>query len=338
MQLIVKVTGRCNFKCSFCSANLLGKHVDLPLSKLISFVTQYQDKVTSIVFEGGDPLCVDPEYYSQFFKWKDSNPTLSKTQVSITTNLWDFYKHPDKWIELFNRNDVEVGTSFQYGDGRRLSASKIYTEDVFIDVYNKFVSMFNKHLGFIAVINNDNEHTIEQTALLAKRLDTVCKINPQFYSGRSSSFYRWDQMMLNYALLFEKQLDQYEINCQMIRSIISGQPSDVGCPFHSRSCVNDFRTINPSGEIESCCIVQNATTNIKDKDSSIVRFYRNSNIQQFKPHRDIADIKCLTCGCFRWCNNCRIKILEYKHYHDCAYCRNIQTAINKITKLVMMEE
>lgn len=327
MQLIVRVTNRCNFKCEFCSASNLSVTTDLPLQTLIDFVIKYQDKVTSIAFEGGDPLCISPTYYYKFFEWKDSNPHLKNCEVSFTTNLWDFYKRPHKWKDLFLRDDVDIGTSFQYGTGRRISANVVYDEDTFIDVFNKTVSVTGKRPGFITVIDESNQDTVIKTALLAKRLETVCKINPLFQSGKSKSFYSWDKMLLQYAQLFELHLDQYELNCKAIKGIITNQTDCVGCPLHNRHCDNDFRVINPDGYVKTCSMDSSAT----------VKFYNVNHIDNINDNRKLmlADSKCLTCDFYRWCNYCRIKIREYQSINDQQqYCKNVEDAITRITQVI----
>ena len=334
MQLIVRVTNRCNFKCTFCSASELSTTVDLPFEKLIDFVTQYQHQASTVVFEGGDPLCVRPEYYHRFLQWKDSNPQLKDLQVSFTSNLWDFYKRPEKWVDIFRRGDVDVGTSFQYGGERCIAKDRPFTEQLFIDVFNKFVEMVDKKPGFIAVIDENNENTIVDTVLLAKRLDTVCKINPLFTSGRASSFYRWDKMLLQYAKLFELRLDEYEMNCQMIRGIITGDVQRTGCPLHNRNCENDFRVINPDGFIKTCSMEQNSISQLSE---SIVTLYKNNKVNDITTNRHlkIASIKCATCDYYRWCNYCRIKIQEFKSIENKdEYCANIKRAVDKIKGII----
>ena len=335
MQLIVRVTSRCNFKCSFCSASNISKTIDLPYNTLIDFATRYQDSANSIVFEGGDPLCIKPEYYQKFLQWKDDNPKLKDTTVSFTSNLWDFYKRPEKWVDIFKREDVDVGTSFQYGDARRLTVKKPYTERMFIDVFNKYVQLVGKRPGFISVIDSTNENTIVNTVLLAKRLETSCKINPLFESGRSTSFYPWDKMMLHYAKLFELGLDSYEMNCVMIRGIITNHPEYSGCPLYSRQCDNDYRVISPDGFIKTCSMDQNS---INELGESVIQLYKDHKVSNILDNKKIrlASSDCLTCDYYRWCNYCRIKIRQYHNTENKQqYCANIKAAIDRIKKVVL---
>ena len=337
MQLIVRVTNRCNFKCSFCSASNLSQTTDLPFDKLIEFIEQYKDKASSVVFEGGDPLCMKPQYYHRFLQWKDNHhdTRIRKLLVSFTSNLWDFYKRPEKWLDIFKREDVDIGTSFQYGTGRKITQNLPYSEELFIRVFNKVVELTDKKPGFIAVIDYDNQDTIINTVNLAKRLDTVCKINPLFTSGRSTTFYRWDDMLLQYAKLFELGLDQYEMNCQMIRGIITGDVQRAGCPLHNRYCENDFRVISPDGYIKTCSMEQNS---ISELSQSIITLYKNHQVNDITTNRKLklASTKCLTCDYYRWCNYCRIKIQEFKTIQDKdQYCKNIENAIQRIKKVVL---
>lgn len=59
-----------------------------------------------VILTGGDPLLVDPSFYEDILH---INNTIT---LSFTTNLWDFYINPLKWIKLFKNSRVNVGTSF----------------------------------------------------------------------------------------------------------------------------------------------------------------------------------------------------------------------------------
>ena len=100
MDLVIKISDKCNFKCDFCSSNMIAaNHNDLPLWKVTSYLVDHP-QVRNIIVNGGDPLCIDPEWYWNLLYWLEE--TKRDINISFTTNLWDFYKHPEKWEELFS--------------------------------------------------------------------------------------------------------------------------------------------------------------------------------------------------------------------------------------------
>ena len=121
MELIIKPTEACNFKCTFCSSTDIAAHNTdlLDLHYVYSFLDRYPETQTIIV-NGGDPLMVKPEYYWKIIDYLDDKG-MDKTTISLTTNLWAFYKKPQMWEELFLHPRVGVCTSFNYGDTRRIT-------------------------------------------------------------------------------------------------------------------------------------------------------------------------------------------------------------------------
>ena len=64
MELIIKPTELCNFKCTFCSSTRIAAHKSDLLSHdyIFRFLKRFPQTKTIIV-NGGDPLMVDPSYY-----------------------------------------------------------------------------------------------------------------------------------------------------------------------------------------------------------------------------------------------------------------------------------
>ena len=105
MELIINPTNRCNFDCTFCSAYNLPKG-DIDRKRLYNYIKCKRDEINIIIFNGGDPLMMEPEFYTNIIELtKDYNIPLS-----LTTNLYDFYINPDKWIDLFKTKNVGVIT------------------------------------------------------------------------------------------------------------------------------------------------------------------------------------------------------------------------------------
>ena len=109
MDLIIKPTELCNFKCTFCSSTKLvdDKAAKLDLMKIYQFLDRFPDTQTIIV-NGGDPLMMDPQYYREIIKYCDDNNLPAN--ISLTTNLWPFYKNPNKWLDIFQNPRVGIAT------------------------------------------------------------------------------------------------------------------------------------------------------------------------------------------------------------------------------------
>jgi MoaA/NifB/PqqE/SkfB family radical SAM enzyme len=168
MELIIKPTERCNFKCTFCSSPHLSEENSniLNLNYIFDFLKKYPETNTIIV-NGGDPLMVEPKYYWDLLEY--INKKKLPCNLALTSNLWDFYKKPEKWIELFNNEKVQLTTSFNYGDTRKINNNRVYTEKDFWEVSNLFLEKVGYRPDFISVINNENLNTAIDNVYLAKK-------------------------------------------------------------------------------------------------------------------------------------------------------------------------
>lgn len=336
MQIILRMTTRCNFKCTMCSASDLSRGTDLSIENIIAILQKYNKQPNNICFEGGDPLCVKPQLYYDLFERIDNDPSITINEYNFTTNLWDFYKHPNKWVDIFKRPDVRVCTSFQYGNQRMITNNKVFDEKTFIEIFEKFENKVDKKVPFITVIDEDNCHSVIQTVKLAQRLDTMCKINPLFMAGRSKSFYRWDHMLKHYCDIFEAGLEQYESNCVDIIRMILGKPMDINCPW-VRNCGDKFVVATPDGWLSSCSIENSTLYN----NFYPIKFYDRNNLSNITldKSRTLVSSNCLTCDHFNWCNSCRIKIGETKSLFNIPgeqdnFCNTINTCVKRLTNFV----
>ena len=94
MDLIIKPTEKCNFKCTFCSSTHIteDKALELDHQYIFDFLKRYPETKTIIV-NGGDPLMMDPDYYWKIIEHLDT--IKSEATISFTSNLWPFYKNPN---------------------------------------------------------------------------------------------------------------------------------------------------------------------------------------------------------------------------------------------------
>ena len=91
-----------------------------------------------------------PDYYWKLIDHLDS--INSHATISFTSNLWPFYKNPDKWVDLFTHRRMGISTSFQYGGGRLKGDLTEYSEEDFWNVSNMMLERVGYRPDFITVI------------------------------------------------------------------------------------------------------------------------------------------------------------------------------------------
>lgn len=323
IQLILKTTGRCNFACDFCSASKVSQ-TDMDINYAVSLAEKYKPKCVS--FEGGDPLCVSPDWYYEFI---ERTKHLNIKNYSFSSNLWDFYKRPEKWVDLFKRSDVDISTSFQYGNKRKLSEKIIFTENLFREVIAQYMTLTNKPCpGFISVIDYDNEHMWQKTIELAKELNTICKLNDANVAGKQQTAYPYYKIFSIYASIIENNLAEYEANSANILGIINNE-SSLSCPY-IKNCFDKFISVTPNGITSSCSI---AITHPK-----FIKFFKNKHLAlqtafQSAEMPCLISHKCLYCSAYFWCHSCKIKAFEASTKDDAykqAHCNTMKESLKRI--------
>lgn len=278
-QLIIKPTSACNFNCTFCSARSL----DIPIhDKVPESLKDYICKLkpTNIIITGGEPLMNPRSYFEDLISIMDNlnNPYT----ISLTSNMVLWYKNPEKWDWLFEKNNVGVDTSFQYGTGRK--DDTVYTEERFKRLFYAFKDRYNKTLDFITVVSEENEHYAIKTVQLAKELGVWVKLNCQIPVGNATSYYPRYKLLNIYLQLIELGLDQYEGN------LINRK--QYYCPFtktHKYCLLNKAVYVNSKNElIEGNC----------------EEVMSSNNTLQIR--KDILFPKCLGCKMYNICNGCSI--------------------------------
>lgn len=302
MTLIIRVTGKCNFDCTFCSAGSLNiAHPTNGVPEQIKEVIR-AIKPTSIVISGGEPLLVGPEYYFELL-----DIAKECRNISITTNLKDFYYNPDKWVELFRNPRIGVTTSFNYGDSRRWDPNTPYTEEKFIEIFKLFKEKVNDKihpLPFIAVIDEHNEDTVLDTVRLAKRLGTYCRINNATKQGRCEETFPRYKMFKHYIEIMEAGLGDYEVYCR--------NQTNISCPMNIQFlCKNSIRTcyVDKDDKLHyyDCC--ETEVENLLDFHDDIDR-----KMVPSIPHETVNS-KCPMCPLFSICNGCGSQKMHYPPEH-----------------------
>lgn len=308
MNLVIKPTEACNFSCTFCSSSYLvdDKKARLELDKIFQFLKRFPD-TEKIFVVGGDPLMMPPTYYFDLIKHIENNKY--KAILSLTTNLWDFYKKPDKWIELFNHPKIEIGTSFQYGSGRQIKPGEVFTEQHFREIYRMFQRYVpGKDLSFLAVIDESNEHLAIDHLYLAKDLKTQCRLVYAAMSGKAGDVYPIAKMISIYIQIWKLGLSDYEESCFTVSEKLKNV--FVGCNL-DRQCDSTMRSLNADGRYFSCGPLNDDL----DKENEI-DFGKEMAGDFFKPiqaskYRYLKE-ECFGCKMFEICNGCVKHIKDLK--------------------------
>ena len=335
MNLVVKPTKRCNFNCSFCSSLTRTDEGDEITTKDIKrFLVRYPE-TTAIIINGGDPLMMSPEYFLDLIKYIKDNDL--KTTISLSSNLWAFYKDPDKWLPVFKHDDIlRVSTSFNYGEGRRITTTRPYTEEIFIKVVNKFKDLVGYMPFFIAIIDENNEDSVIKTAQLAKSLNTTCRINPVLKSGRQGKPYPVYKMYQFYLKLIELGLTDVEFNSKQLAEFTNEFTS---CPLpYERACDENIRCLSVGHHYHSCPAFNDDYE--ADCGKYDIDFEAEMSGEMFKPLKksiELMSLKsdCFTCSLFKLCNNCYKYIKDMKAEgdsyikHHCLEMKKLQQKLEK---------
>ena len=331
MELIIKPTEACNFKCTFCSSTQIADnhtHV-LDLEQIFTFLRRFPNTSTIIV-NGGDPLMVHPVYYQKIIDFLDEYDMPAS--ISLTTNLWAFYKKPNKWYSIFTHPRVCITTSFHYGDTRLKGDYSVFSEEDFWNVSDTMLKYIGYRPDFISVITNDNEEAALENVRLAKRMDVECKLNYAMASGDQFEPYLLSKIYAAYIQVYWQGLMQWEYNTkQMVKRLVGGATS---CP-QNRDCDSTIRAINPEGDYYSCGAFGDDRDRAIDFNKEIYEgiiqrpLLNDPAIQTMTEH-------CYSCPMFKICNGCKKTIKDLKRHglaeKHCVHMKQLAPYIQQINE------
>lgn len=328
MELIVKPTEACNFKCTFCSSTDItdDKEMVLDLEYIFTFLKRFPGTQTIIV-NGGDPLMIKPEYYWKLLAFIEENNL--PTNLSFTSNLWAFYKKPEMWEELFKHERMGVTTSFNYGDTRKITETRVFTEQDFWNVSNLFLERIGYRPDFISVITDENEDTAINNVILAKEMGVECKLNYAMASGVQGQPYQLSKIYKLYVEVYDRGLWPWEYNTKQMMQRLSGKASS--CP-QSRKCDEGIRCLQPSGDYYSCGSFGDDREHPIDFNAEMT----GAAVTPLQSNPSLVSLKdeCFTCPMFDICNGCRKTIADMKKSDTVeAHCKLMKTIAHNIIEI-----
>jgi len=338
MDLVIKPTERCNFNCEFCSTPPKAETNDLPVEKVKQFLDRYPDTRTIIV-NGGEPLMMEPEYYEEIMNYIDEKKM--DTTLCIMSNLALYRQNKEKWTPLFTRPNVSIGTSFQYGNGRK-DKDGVYSDDSHQYISTDIWQLTGRMPMFISVISEENEDTAINNVKLAARMNTTCKLNPAMASGRQKKPYPLYKMYRIYLKLIELGLDKHETNSAMLKDFKNGT-SHCSLPYERQMCDKGIRCLGPRGEYHSCPAI--ADDHYYDKKADMKTYEINFNDDMdAKPQLPLASIEllslkteCFSCSLYKLCNNCSKYVKDSKKIGSEfieKHCKGMKEIQDKLEKYV----
>lgn len=332
MDLIIKISERCNFKCTFCSSTNIApddnRDIELDINYIFDFLKRFP-QTNTIIVNGGDPLMVEPDYYWKLIEHLDEHGYPAR--LSFTSNLWPFYKNPEKWTPLFKNERVGVTTSFNYGDTRRITATRVFTEEDFWAVSDAMLEHVGYRPDFISVINDDNFDTALDNVELAVKMDVECKLNYAMASGVQGKPFQLSKIYEVYVEIAKRGWATWEFNTkQMVQRLIGGATC---CP-QNRNCDSGIRALNPGGDYYSC-------GSLADDKIYPIKFY--DEVTAKGPIQtplsddlmlDAMHSGCYACPNFNICNGCRKTIKDHKQHGIVeAHCTLMKTLTEDIEAL-----
>lgn len=270
---------------------------------------------------------VKPEYYWELLEHLDE--IKSPATVSFTSNLWNFYNNPDKWVDLFKHKRVGVTTSFNYGNTRTIAVGVPYTEKMFWKVSDLFLKLVGYRPDFISVINDENYNGCIDNVFLAWKMGVECKLNYSMASGRQSKPLILGKIYEVYLEIIKLGLVEHEYNSkQLMKRLTTGNTT---CP-QNRKCDSNIRAFNPAGgdEYYSCGSIAD------DREGHKINFENEMSGAMETPLSSDAElvslkVDCLSCSLFKICNGCYKTIKDMKHFglveEHCGIMKNIETDI-----------
>jgi radical SAM protein with 4Fe4S-binding SPASM domain len=350
MDLIIKPTELCNFKCTFCSSTKIADNKNDLLShdQIFRFLERFPQTKTIIV-NGGDPLMLEPDYYWKIIDWLDERDY--ETSIALTTNLWPFYKKPKKWTPLFKNDRVGITTSFNYGDGRLKGDFSLFTVEDFWKCSDAMLEYVGYRPDFIAVMTDMNDYTAMKNVELAvemsngqepqgtlhnlkrEKVGVECKLNYAMSSGDQDRPYLLSKIYKIYVDIWRAGLHPWEFNTRQMMNRLKGGATT--CP-QNRLCDEGIRTLQPSGDYYSC----GAFGDDREKPIDFEYEMQGGFTTPLQDSFELASMKksCYTCPMFDICNGCRKTVKDFKRHNVVeAHCRLMKSIAPDILKANNMD-
>lgn len=266
--IILKVTHICNLGCKYCCVgDTLEKDIvsDKTLDSLFGKLAS-DDNESTIIFHGGEPLCVGIDFYKRVVELQSKYPSHT-FHNSLQTNgsLLN-----DEWLDFFKANNFNLGFSI---DGCKVSHDLNRPYKNGRSSFNDTLSWFNRareigmNVGAICVINVNTAKHIDEIYDFAKTHQISFKFNPQYPAGRAAinvdlglSSKELKEAYIRLFDLWYNDKPEERVDIRMFEFFVAGLSSvsknerityGYDCSFANR-CQYSFIGIAPNGDMFPC--------------------------------------------------------------------------------------
>lgn len=314
--VILKVTRDCNMRCEYCyevSGANTGSRISFETvaSSYRQFLQSGLFEAVDFVYHGGEPLLLSP---AVFRKLLEKQRIIAGSQGATTA-----YKNcvqtngtliTEKWIELFEEFDVDVGISVdfppEYHDSIRKSITGEETFDSVVSNVKDLQERGCPSVGVLTVITSRNIAYL--TDLYTFFRNEQIPFRPIFYfpdhgpdtdplvasptglaDGLIGMFDAWYQ-------------DEHPAEVALFRDIVDGffKGENRSCTFSGR-CSECFG-IDTGGDIYVCDRFSNADFRIGNILADDIRVViRSSVVAMFRKRSSLVE-ECKDCEWFRYCH------------------------------------
>lgn len=314
MQVIVKLTTKCNLNCVYCSegdkaiAVLEKKTLFKAIDELPNLLEKYKRENISLLWHGGEPLSVGKTYLQEVMQYAVNKLKNYKLKFLVQTNgtLIDA-----EWIDLFKKFNVGVGVSLdgykELHDRNRLTKSGKSTFDLVIANVQK-LRQAGINCGTLMVLNTANKINVVELAKCIEEYDLQPKIHPVIACGRAvdtdvipiyANYVELMKELYKYCMSTDRDIVIEPLN--EIMDAILGLNKMKECSFNG-SCGRDFLCLYPDGSISFCGRADNSQLDLSYgnlNNKSLLELFESSNAQKIRSRqRYLQEHDC--CGCSYW--------------------------------------
>lgn len=254
ISLTIKPTNKCNMRCKHCYHAEEGfDDMALPIEevrKLLDLAVIDYDLI-HVLIHGGEPTICGYDYIKKIYDYQKE--LVGKYGVKFTNTIQtNGLLIDDKWIELFKKNYVNVGISF---DGLHNDDLRQYTDIVYSNIQR--CKEKGLSIGVLCVETNKSIEKIIDTYKWFNERNISYKILPIFKCGYAKQN---EVYLLNSEYYVRKLMELYKYwmhdgNCKIRVNTLEEFSKLFSKNYEMKfggSCICHRLSINPDGSLYPC--------------------------------------------------------------------------------------